>query len=200
MKQYYDRRALEYDATSWELTEAEAAGSRDLAALERLLRELPPARLLDIGCGTGWLTSRLAGTIVGVDQSEAMLQLARRRVPDALFVRADIPPLPFPDDTFDRALASHVYGHIDAPEDRALFVAEALRVARTLILVEQAWRPPSPRESLERRTLRDGSEHLVFKRYFEAAELAAEVAGEVLLATDTFVAVATTQPREMERP
>src|SRR5215208_6611724 len=180
MKQYYDRRALEYDATSWELTEAEAAGSRDLAALERLLRELPPARLLDIGCGTGWL--------------------ARRRVPDALFVRADIPPLPFPDDTFDRALASHVYGHIDAPEDRALFVAEALRVARTLILVEQAWRPPSPRESLERRTLRDGSEHLVFKRYFEAAELAAEVAGEVLLATDTFVAVATTQPREMERP
>ena len=163
----------------------------DLAELERLLAELAPGRVLDIGCGTGWLTQFLRGSVVALDQSESMLRLAHKeRVPDAVFVLADIPPLPFPADSFDRALAGHVYSHIELARDRRAFVDEALRVATELVLVEQAWQSDLPHEAWETRGLMDGSEHLVFKRYFTADELAAELGADVLLATPTFVAVA----------
>jgi SAM-dependent methyltransferase len=189
MKAYYERRAPEYDATTYELVRQDAAGGRDLEDLEQVLAGLPPGRVLDIGCGTGWLTQFLRGSIVALDQSEAMLKLARRRVPDAVFVLADIPPLPFPAGSFDRALAGHVYSHIERVEGRGAFVAEALRVARELIVVEQAWQPHLFREGWERRRLADGSEHDVFKRYFTAGDLAAELEAEVVLETPTFVAV-----------
>jgi SAM-dependent methyltransferase len=189
MKAYYERRAPEYDATTYELVRQDAAGGRDLEELEQMLAGLPPGRVLDIGCGTGWLTQFLRGSIVALDQSEAMLKLACWRLPDAVFVLADIPPLPFPAGSFDRALAGHVYSHIERVEGRGAFVAEALRVARELIVVEQAWQPHLFREGWERRQLADGSEHDVFKRYFTAGDLAAELEAEVVLETPTFVAV-----------
>ena len=190
MKHYYERRADEYDATTYELAREDPAAGRDLAELERLLAGLEPGRVLDIGCGTGWLTQFLRGSVVALDQSEAMLRLARERVPDAQFVLADVPPLPFSADSFDRALAGHVYSHIELERDRRTFVDEALRVAAELVLVEQTWQSDLPHEGWEKRRLRDDSEHRVFKRYFTAEELAAELGGEVLLATPTFVGVA----------
>jgi SAM-dependent methyltransferase len=194
MKAYYERRAPEYDATTYELVRQDPGGNRDLAELERLLAGLPPGRILDIGCGTGWLTRFLRGSIVALDQSETMLALARRRMPEAVFVLADVPPLPFPTGSFDRALASHVYSHIEQPVDRRAFVTEALRVADELVVVEQAWQPRVAREGWERRPLADGSEHDVFKRYFTADELADELEAEVLLETATFVAVRRAKP------
>jgi SAM-dependent methyltransferase len=189
VKAYYERRAPEYDATTYELVRHDPAAKRDLDELERLLAGLPPGRVLDIGCGTGWLTRFLRGSIVALDQSETMLALARRRVPDAVFVLADVPPFPFPGGSFDRALASHVYSHIEQAGDRRAFAAEALRVADELVIVEQAWQPHLSREGWERRPLADGSEHDVFKRYFMVDELADELEAEVLLETPTFVAV-----------
>lgn len=74
---------------------------------------------------------------------------------------------------------------------RAEFVAEALRVARSLVVLEQAWRPGRERESWEPRRLLDGSEHRVFKRYFTGDELARELDGVVVLASAGFLAVRT---------
>ena len=58
-------------------------------------------RVLDIGCGTGYLTRLLRGCVVVLDQSSGMLELARARVPGAEFVQADVPALPFSDRAFD---------------------------------------------------------------------------------------------------
>jgi SAM-dependent methyltransferase len=198
MKGYYERRAPEYDATTYELVRQDSEARRDLAELELLLAALPPERVLDIGCGTGWLTQFLHGSVVALDQSESMLELARARIPEAVFVLADAPPLPFPSWSFDRALVGHVYSHIERVDDREAFVAEALRVAPELIVVEQAWQADLPREGWERRPLADGSEEQVFKRYFTADELAAELDAQVLLETPTFVAVR--RPPEADDP
>ena len=189
MKTYYDRRAREYDATSYELVQQDPKAARDLAELEQLLAELAPGRVLDIGCGTGWLTRFLRGSVVALDQSESMLGLARKRVPEAVFVLADVPPLPFPAGSFDRALVSHVYGHIERVDDRVVFIADARRVAAEVVVVEQAWHAQLPRGGWERRPLADGSEQEVFKRYFTADDLAGELGADVLLETPTFVAV-----------
>ena len=99
-------------------------------AVERFVASLPAGRVLDIGCGTGYVTRSLRGTVTAVDQSAEMLDLARARVPAADFVQADVPPLPFPDGAFDLAFSSNVSSHLDTPAARSAFVAEALRVPR----------------------------------------------------------------------
>ena len=192
MKEYYDRRAPEYDATSYELMQVgeEAA---DLERLEAFVAGLPRGRVLDIACGTGWLTRFLRGEVVGVDQSEAMLRIAGERVPTARFVQATVPPLPFEDDSFDLALAAHIYCHLEDERVRREFLAEALRVAQRLVVVAQRWRAGLPEETWEERTLGDGSRHRVFKRYFTPERLAAELGGLVALGTSSFVAASVTR-------
>ena len=185
MKEYYDRRAPEYDATSYELT-LTSEDAADLERLEGFVTGIGPGRILDIACGTGWLTRLLRGDVVGVDQSEAMLSIASERVPEAQFVRADVPPLPFSDDSFDVALAAHIYCHIERDDERRRFVSEALRVAPSLVVVEQAWRPGLAEEAWEERSLRDGSRHRVFKRYFTAERLASELGGSIAHETASF--------------
>jgi SAM-dependent methyltransferase len=53
----------------------------------------PPARVVDLGCGSGVFAARLVEAghdVVGVDQSAAMLALARRRAPGAQFRRGAV--------------------------------------------------------------------------------------------------------------
>ena len=73
--------------------EREAAARRDLPFWEGLVREWRPRRILEIGCGNGRVTRRLARTApaVGVDISFELLHLARRPpIPrNARFVAAD---------------------------------------------------------------------------------------------------------------
>src|SRR4051794_27601215 len=143
MKAYYDRRAPEYD--DWYLgtglfATRERPGWRDeLRRLCEALAALPPAQTLDAACGTGFLTRHLRGQVTLLDQSEAMLEIAAERVPGAAVVRGDAPPLAFPDGAFERVFTGHFYGHLDDRE-RALFVAEARRVARELVVVDSALR------------------------------------------------------------
>lgn len=188
MKEYYERRAPEYDATSYELMR-ESEDAAHLERLEAFIAGIPPGRILDIACGTGWLTRRLSGEVVGVDQSEAMLRIAAERVPDARFVQASVPPLPFEDGSFDVAVAAHIYCHLEDEDVLQEFVAEAIRVAPRLVVIAQAWQPGLPEETWEERALGDGSVHRVFKRYFTPERLAAELGGTVELDTPSFVAV-----------
>ena len=186
VKGYYARRAAEYDATSWEVFD-----EAERAIVERFVASLPAGRILDIGCGTGYLTWFLRGIVVGVDQSAEVLELARARLPATELVCAEVPPLPFADGAFDLAFSSNVYSHLDTAAARAEFVAEALRVARALVVLEQSWRPGREPEAWELRRLLDGSEHRVFKRYLTADELARELDGVGVLHSAEFVAVRT---------
>ena len=177
MKAYYDRRAPEYD--DWYYGQGQFAGrdrpgwKEELAALEAALRSLPPARTLDVACGTGYLTRWLAGEITAVDQSEAMLAEARGRLPDAELVQADVSDgLPFEDDAFERLFTGHFYGHLE-PAARERFLAEARRVARELIVVDSA----GYGEEWQDRTLNDGTQWRVYKRWFTAGALLDELGG-----------------------
>src|SRR5919204_1459460 len=128
MRAYYDRRAPEYDTWYAGTGKFEArvrpGWEEEVRALETTLSELPPATTLDVACGTGFLTRHLPGTVTGLDQSAAMLEVARARVLEATFVRGDAVALPFPDDAFERAFTGHFYGHLQAGE-RETFLAEA---------------------------------------------------------------------------
>ena len=85
-------------------------------ALQAALAALPPARTLDVACGTGFLTQHLRGQLTGLDQSAAMLEVAAARLPNAELVLADALPLPFADGTFERVFTGHFYGHLEEDE------------------------------------------------------------------------------------
>jgi ubiquinone/menaquinone biosynthesis C-methylase UbiE len=192
VKEYYDLRAPEYDA--WWLGTGLAAQrvrpgwEEDRDALVAVIESLSPVHTLDVACGTGFLTQHLPGRVVGLDHSERMLAIARRRVPAATFVQGDGLSLPFEDGSFERVFASYFYCHLEQPE-RVRFVAEAHRVAAELVLVASVcWGGVEP-ERWEERLLSDGSRWQVYKRYFEPEALARELEGEVLFSNQRFVAV-----------
>jgi demethylmenaquinone methyltransferase/2-methoxy-6-polyprenyl-1,4-benzoquinol methylase len=195
MKQYYDHRAPEYD--DWFLgigrfADRDRPGwEEDLRSLEQALAALPPARTLDVACGTGFLTRHLRGKITGLDQSERMLAIAGERVPDGEFVAGDALALPFEDDAFERLITGHFYGHLE-DADRATFLAEARRVASELVVVDSALRPDHAPEELQERVLNDGSRYEVYKRFFDPEALADELGGgTVVHANRWFVAVSS---------
>ena len=132
MKAYYEHRAPEYD--DWYLgrgrfSDRDRPGwNEEVDELGRALGALPPARTLDVACGTGFLTRHLRGEVLGLDQSESMLEEARRQAPNATFATGDALELPFPDGSFERAFTAHFYGHLDEA-DRVRFLGEARRVA-----------------------------------------------------------------------
>jgi ubiquinone/menaquinone biosynthesis C-methylase UbiE len=193
VKAYYDRRAPEYDewyVGSGRFAERDRPGwDQEIEALRRTLEALPPARTLDVACGTGFLTRHLPGEIVGLDQSESMLEKARRQAPNATYVQSDALVLPFEDGSFGRVFTGHFYGHLQEPE-REAFLDEARRVAPELVIVDSAIQPDVPVEEWQERILNDGTRWEVFKRYFAPEALAAELGGgSTVFAGRWFVAV-----------
>lgn len=193
MKAYYEARAHEYD--DWWLgtglhAERERPGwFEEVARLLGTIASLPPARTLDVACGTGFLTRHLHGEVTCFDQSETMLSVAAEHVPGARLVAGDALELPFADGAFGRVFTAHFYGHLKTGA-RERFLGEARRVARELVVVDSALREGVEPEELQERELKDGSRWPVYKRYFAAEQLAAELGGGTTLADGTwFVAV-----------
>jgi demethylmenaquinone methyltransferase/2-methoxy-6-polyprenyl-1,4-benzoquinol methylase len=193
VREYYDRRAREYD--DWYRGRGLFAGrdrpgwDGEVAHLIEVVASLPAVRTLDVACGTGFLTGHLRGDVVALDQSESMLDEARRTAPRATFLQGDALVLPVPNESFDRVFTAHFYGHLDGP-DRERFLAEARRVARELVVVDSSRASSEQDEAHQERVLNDGSRWQVYKRWFTPDGLAAELgAGETLFAGRWFVAV-----------
>jgi ubiquinone/menaquinone biosynthesis C-methylase UbiE len=99
-------------------------------------------RVLDVGCGTGSLTFTIpdvanVARVNAIDYSEAYVEAARQRNTDPRISieRADACALPFPDSSFDRALAQLVLHFVPETEQA---VAEMIRVVRPGGLVAAA--------------------------------------------------------------
>jgi ubiquinone/menaquinone biosynthesis C-methylase UbiE len=192
-RSYYDRRAAEYDdfylGTGLYAQRVRPGWPEELAALKTVLASLRFASLLDVACGTGFLTESLRGSVTGLDQSASMLEVARQRIPRGAFLRADALQIPFRSKQFECLVTGHFYGHLDE-STRRLFLAEARRVSKSMLIVDAAKRDEVPAEEFQERLLNDGSRHVVYKRYFTPEGLIAEIGtGRTLHAGRWFVAV-----------
>jgi demethylmenaquinone methyltransferase/2-methoxy-6-polyprenyl-1,4-benzoquinol methylase len=188
---YYEQRAGEYD--EWYTGQGRFA-ERDRpgwgAGVEQvidLVRRLPPARTLDVACGTGFLTRHLRGFVVGIDQSPSMAAIAKSRLSEGVALVGNGLRLAVADHAFDRVFTGHFYGHLP-PEERMAFLAEARRVAGELVVVDSARRAGVEPEQWQERVLNDDSRHWVYKRYLSGNQLAEEIGGQTLLDTRWFVA------------
>jgi len=192
LREYYHRRAPEYDEWyegAFYTGEERESFLAERAGLERLIAALQPAHTLDVACGTGYLTRYLPGDVVGLDQSDAMIAVARTQAPNADYVVGDALALPFPDRSFQRLFIGHFYGHLEPPE-RELFLHEARRVADELVVADAARRPNHDPDEWQQREISDGTVWPVFKRFFLPEQLVEELGGgDVLQAGQWFVVV-----------
>ncbi|MEU3250712.1 class I SAM-dependent methyltransferase [Streptomyces sp. NPDC006997] len=125
----YDKEAEGYDA--WRGGEPRAAAAADavLSLVPRHTRDL-----LDLACGTGIVTRRLAAArpdlrVTGVDRSVQMARQAQARLPGTV-VLADARRLPFRDGEFDAVTSVWLLHLAPTDDDARAVVAECARVLR----------------------------------------------------------------------
>lgn len=85
-------------------------------------------RVCDVGCGGGGASVLAAGrgaVVSGLDASEALIEIARERVPDGDFRVGDMQDLPFSDASFDTVIAAN---SIQYSSDRVETLREFKRV------------------------------------------------------------------------
>ena len=123
---------IDFSALAGRYDELRPAGAGWMEVAEESLRMLgQPARLLDVGCGTGRFavlaSERLGARVWGIDPSEEMLAQARRREGAGRvgWKLAEAEHLPFKDGWFD---AAHAHLVLHALRDRPAAFRELARM------------------------------------------------------------------------
>ena len=122
--------------------------NRFLRRVDEAAASLRPTSVLDVGCGEGVVTERLAhslapATVLGVDADEGHLreEWQTRSASNLSFATGSAYDLSFEDDSFDLVCAIEVLEHLERPRDA---LAEMSRVAGRALLVsvpnEPGWR------------------------------------------------------------
>jgi magnesium-protoporphyrin O-methyltransferase len=134
LEHYFDRTA----SRTWERLTSDAPVSRvrqtvregrdrmRATMLDRLPADLSGARVLDAGCGAGQMTEELArrgARVVATDLSPSLLEVARRRIPEALHGRIDF----IAGDMLDAALGR--FDHVIAMDSLIHYAAGDIGVA-----------------------------------------------------------------------
>ncbi len=136
------------DAARWDEQSERYDSSYDDKRAGRLVRarvrialgflEGAEGSVLDVGMGGGRLLEALAARgwlVTGTDVSQAMVELARRRVPEATLVLAPVERLPFEDGAFDAVVA---LGVLEFAEPSAA-LRELARVLRPGAIAVVSW-------------------------------------------------------------
>lgn len=101
------------------------------------VREAAPRRLLEVGCGWGelaeWLATETSATVVAIDSSPRMVELAQERGVDARL--GDVQALPFADGEFDCVVAAWMLYHVPDLDGGIAELARVLRPGGTLVAV-----------------------------------------------------------------
>ena len=194
---YYDARAAEYDRQldrAGRYADAPAGDDpqgHDIDEAQLALVDLATGRdVLELACGTGWWTRRLAdkaASVTAIDASEAMLDINRQRVNrgNVRYVRADLFAW-VPDRTYDFVFFAFWLSHVPAsrfesfwrtvdaalsPGGRVCFVDEH---AASATREQEDW--VGGRDGVARRSLADGRTYRIAKTYPEPGDLQSHLA------------------------
>ncbi len=136
-REFFDRVAQTYDGHRY------AGQARWIH--DRILVGLPPfSAVLDVGCGTGTLLTRLrrpGAGLAGADLSPKMIEEAKRKLGDVADLRvADAENLPWESNTFDLVVNALSFHHYPHPVKALSEMRRVLRGGGSLVLGD-GWLP-----------------------------------------------------------
>ena len=189
---YYRARAREYNQQFLRQgrydtgTEHRAAWFRGIAALQQAVEPLIEGKdVLELACGTGLWTSRLAAhssRVLAVDAAPEMLSINRERLRtgNVEYCQADIFSWAAPR-AFDLVFFSFWLSHVPTGQFNDFWdnVRHALKPAGSVFFVDGLFEPTSTardhdsidRSGVVRRKLNDGREFQIVKIFYEPSEL-----------------------------
>jgi SAM-dependent methyltransferase len=142
---------LQFDEATARRIEALYASPDAIRRRSRVLDLLEPRtgeRMLDIGCGPGFLAAELGaaigstGSLFGIDSSGAMLEIARRRcsaLPWVSIQHGDAVRLDAEDGRFDAAVSVQVHEYVSDVEAALGELSRVLRSGGRAVLVATDW-------------------------------------------------------------
>jgi len=107
-----------------------------------LLHPQPNERILDLGCGTGTLTRKIAESgakVVGVDQSAEMIATAKSQFPNLPFYIESVTSLPF-ENEFDAVFSNAVLHWIKTPDVAVQNIAKVLKHGGRFVTEFGGWK------------------------------------------------------------
>jgi ubiquinone/menaquinone biosynthesis C-methylase UbiE len=139
--EHYRKEAEIHGADASSTMRDEITRGREIAAVLRLVEHLraggsATGKLLDVGCGNGYLLGVLRGKyptldITGLEYTPEMVAVARERaVPACPIVQGDVRSLPFPDASFDVVVTERCIINVMDREQQATSLREVGRVLR----------------------------------------------------------------------
>jgi ubiquinone/menaquinone biosynthesis C-methylase UbiE len=142
---HWDRRAAHFDQDFGH----SIATPAERAAWDRIMDLVAAGRgtfdVLDVGCGTGFLSLELASRghrVIGIDLAPAMLDLARRKAAEAgfriRFEMGDAEQAPFPPASFGLVISRHLLWTLPHPEAAIDDWIRMLRPGGRLVVIDGA--------------------------------------------------------------
>lgn len=111
--------------------------ARCIGILDGLLQTgLKEPKIIDLGCGAGWLTNILSmfGPTTGVDLSSLGVAEANQKYPHVNFIQADIMAWDYPKEAFDLVVSQEMLEHVEAQAAYLDITYGLLRTGGYLIL------------------------------------------------------------------
>jgi ubiquinone/menaquinone biosynthesis C-methylase UbiE len=127
----YEAWAPSYDTMTNDLIDAEEP------LVAAAIGGLGAGRALDAACGTGRHAASLVSLgheTLGVDRSQAMLAVARGKVPEARFELGELTGLPTEDESFDVAVCALALTHLADPAPAIAELARSVRPGGRVVI------------------------------------------------------------------
>lgn len=176
---YYSDRAKEYDKVYLNPAEQD-----DLQQAEKIFKNLFSNKtVLEIACGTGWWTERIAETaasILATDINDSVIEIARQKqMPENVFFAVADMFAFAPDEKFDSVFAGFIWSHILLqdldkfldkvksflkPNGMIVFI-DGNAVAGTKHDIRNIVKTDKHGNTFQTRKLENGTDHLVLKNF-----------------------------------
>jgi ubiquinone/menaquinone biosynthesis C-methylase UbiE len=134
---FYNNFAKDYDESRYKSEEQKITSDITKQIVSELLNNIRGSLILDCGCGTGRFTDffiKKNARVIGIDMSENMLKIAKKKIPSATFIKADIFSLPFKNKIFDAVICSEVLTHLHSYKEPLLEMKRVLKDEGIIII------------------------------------------------------------------